>query len=140
MVFLYTLCIAGSICCEFIPDTLVRQTHVSSGGRATRNAFMPMLTRLHSGVPSNRLELNGRVAATLSSPVLAVIDARAGATPGSLFNTASIAIDGLKGCGAEVLGVALNRVCLSTPLGIKRAGRTGRVSGCAQAGRPTANR
>ena len=74
-------------------------------------AFMLTLALPHAGVPSNRLELNGRVAATLSSPVLAVIDARAGATAGSLFNIASIAIDSLKGCGAEVLGVALNRVC-----------------------------
>ena len=74
------------------------------------------LVLLRAGVPSNRLELNGRVAATLSSPVLAVLDARAGATAGSLFNTASIAIDSLKGCGAEVLGVALNRVCTEVHL------------------------
>ena len=64
-------------------------------------------------MPSNRLELNGRIAATLSSPVLAVLDARAGATAGSLFNTASIAIDSLRSTGAEVLGVALNRVRMS---------------------------
>ena len=64
-------------------------------------------------MPSNRLDLNGRIAATLSSPVLAVLDARSGATAGTLFNTASIAIDSLKSCGADVLGVALNRVRLA---------------------------
>ena len=70
------------------------------------------LALFSAGVPSNRLELNGRIAATLSSPVLAVLDARFGATAGSLFNTASIAIDSLRSVGADVLGVALNRVCL----------------------------
>ena len=63
-------------------------------------------------MPSNRLELNGRLAMTLSSPILAVLDARAGASAASLFNTASIAINNLKDAGADVLGVALNRVCI----------------------------
>jgi len=87
---------------------VLRQQHAAA---RLKLAHVLILGWLHTGVPSNRLELNGRVAATLSSPVLAVIDARAGATAGSLFNIASIAIDNLRGCGAEVLGVALNRVC-----------------------------
>ncbi len=61
-------------------------------------------------MPSNRLELNGRLAMTLSSPILAVLDARPCATAASLFNTASIAINNLRDAGAAVLGVALNRV------------------------------
>lgn len=62
------------------------------------------------GVPSNRLELNARVAATLESPVLMVLDALEGTTPDDVANSALIAARDLQQERAEVLGLVLNRV------------------------------
>lgn len=67
------------------------------------------------GVPSNRLELNARIAATLSTPVLMVLDALEDDSPQDVANSALIAKRAIEHAHAEVLGLVLNRVSRTCP-------------------------
>ena len=72
--------------------------------------WLPAYTDGPVNVPSNRLELNARVAATLSTPVLMVLDALEGSTPDTIASSALIAAQAIEREHAEVLGLVLNRV------------------------------
>ncbi len=61
-------------------------------------------------MPGDRMELNARLAATLSSPVLMALDMHRGQTPRDLANSANIARNMIQEEGAEVLGLIVNQV------------------------------
>ena len=64
-------------------------------------------------VPGNRLELNARMAASLDSPVLMVLDANSATGVDDLVNKALVSRNGLTEERAEVLGLIVNKVTSS---------------------------
>lgn len=67
-------------------------------------------------MPGNRLELNGKIAATLTAPVLMVLDAADDLSVDDLLDKALVSKNGLEETRCEVLGVIVNKVCTSLPL------------------------
>lgn len=61
-------------------------------------------------VPGNRLELNGRIAATLPAPVLMVLDAAEDIGVDDLVDKALLSKNGLEEQRCEVLGLIINKV------------------------------
>ena len=61
-------------------------------------------------MPSSRLEVNGRIAATLAAPVLMILDAGQGALQRDLTTSALLAKHTLELQRAEVIGVIVNQV------------------------------
>lgn len=61
-------------------------------------------------VPGNRLELNGRIAATLAAPVLMVLDAWDDINVDDLVDKALLSKNGLEEQRCEVLGLIVNKV------------------------------
>ncbi|CAL8464970.1 g4505 [Coccomyxa elongata] len=60
-------------------------------------------------VPGNRLELNGRIAATLAAPVLMVLDASEDICVDDLVDKALLSKNGLEEQRCEVLGLIINK-------------------------------
>ncbi|BDA50565.1 phosphate acetyltransferase [Coccomyxa sp. Obi] len=71
-------------------------------------------------VPGNRLELNGRIAATLASPVLMVLDASEDISVDDLVDKVLLSKNGLEEQRCEVLGLIVNKAPLKEH-GILRA-------------------
>ena len=63
-----------------------------------------------SGVPGDRLELNAKLAAALSSPVLMALDAQTGRSATDMARSAAIAANVCREEHADVLGLVVNRV------------------------------
>ncbi len=63
-------------------------------------------------VPGNRLELNGRIAATLAAPVLMVLDAGDDISVDDLIDKALLSKNGLEEQRCEVLGLIVNKASL----------------------------
>lgn len=61
-------------------------------------------------VPGNRLELNGRIAATLGAPVLMVVDTGEDIAMDDLVDKALLSKNGLEEQRCEVLGLIINKV------------------------------
>ena len=61
-------------------------------------------------MPPNCLELNGRIAATLSAPVLMILDAGRGAPHPDMATNALLAKHILESQRAKVTGLIVNRV------------------------------
>ena len=61
-------------------------------------------------MPGDRLELNAKLASSLSSPVLLALDVRRGQDAAAVARSATIAKNTAAEEGAEVLGLVVNQV------------------------------